>query len=81
MQQSVLSALRRIEVEVLGVVTAQQMAELAHLQGEADQAEERMRELRGDIIDDDYIVEHRKRSAALSHAQAASAAKWRELFD
>lgn len=84
MRQSVTTALRIIEVQVLHVVTTTQLEELAALQAEVHRAEERVTDFRRDraaIIDESFVKEHSRLMADLESARNAYSDKWRELFE
>jgi hypothetical protein len=83
MQQVITQALRRVEIEVLEVVTREQIAELEELQRsvrEAEEALESVRETRH-VIDAEYIDRSKRLTVHHDTARERHPDRWRELFD
>ena len=83
LQSAAVQATRRVEVEVLQVVTAAEVADLERLRLARQGAEDAVHALMGSehIIDHDYIERRKALGAAADTARAAHEARWRELFD
>lgn len=83
MQQHVVQATRRVELDVLGVVTAADMAALDELNSAFREAEDAVRSLfeSAHVIDADYIDKYKDATAAEDATRAAYMERWHELFD
>jgi hypothetical protein len=83
MQQAVIQATRRVEIDVLGVVTAADRAALDQLSEASREAGSALDALLTSEhgIDADYIDKYKRAAAADEQARAAYLTRWRELFD
>ena len=83
MQAAVTQALRRVEIEVLQVVTDEQIAELIELQRSVRDAEDAVESLWASrqIVDVDYLDRHKKLTNEVNAARLRLSGRWRELFD
>lgn len=83
MQQSVAYALRRVELEVLELVSTSELDGLTTLQRAVMDLEEELAKFRHShqVIDDEYIKQHGRISDRLDQARRAYDQKWREYFD
>jgi hypothetical protein len=82
MQQAVTQALRRIEIEVLQVVTSTHISGLNELQLRLQQAESALESLSGSphVIDAEYIDRFKGLMADAEEARRKYSDRWRELF-
>lgn len=82
MYDSVASALRRVEIEVLEVVSPGELEELLVLQRAQFDAEEAFGAFRSEhsVIDASYVSEHQRLTVLREEARAAYTRRWRELF-
>lgn len=80
---STTEALRRVEVEVLEVVTPTEMAELESLRTTMRETQSAVQALMESphVIDADYIDRYGTLNAKSDEARRAYSARWRELFD
>jgi hypothetical protein len=76
-------ALRRVEVEVLEVVTPAEMADLRELNEAAREAQRAIDSLRGEhhVIDAEYIDKYQSLAQDLDIARSHHSSRWRELFE
>ena len=83
MQQAVIQATRRVEVDVLGVVTAADLDGLGQLRETLQAAEDALRSIEDSphVIDADYMERFGRALAAEEAARTAYLDRWRELFD
>lgn len=83
MRDAVASALRRIEIEVLRVVSPSLMAELAALESSLQEAEEALATLQNEprVLDADRLRRHSLLLERRDVARSAYTQKWRELFE
>jgi hypothetical protein len=83
MRDSVAQSLRTIEIEVLQVVTPDQMEELSELHSAFRDKQDTLNDLLGrpHIIDKAYMDDYSKASSALESARQSYTSRWRELFE
>jgi hypothetical protein len=83
MAGAVTQALRRVEIEVLEVVTQDQIAELNQLQSDVSAADQALQGLLGstDVVDSDYIDRYSELTEEVEAARLHFASRWRELFE
>lgn len=82
-QSAAVQATRRVEVDVLQVVTPAEVADLERLRLARKEAEDAVHALVGSehVINFDYIERRKVLGAGADAARAAHEARWRELFD
>lgn len=83
MQSAAVHATRRVEVEVLHVVTPAEMADLERLRAARQAADDALHALVASehVIDCDYIERRKVLGSAADAARAAHEARWRDLFE
>jgi hypothetical protein len=83
MQEVVVQALRRVEIDVLEVVTREQMAELTELKEGVREALGELDSLREPphVIDAAYIDRYQELAQRLEDARGRYSHRWRELFE
>lgn len=83
MQQSVADATRRVEIEVLEVVTSEDLEGLSDLNQAYKQAETTLRSLieSEHVIDLDYVDRYKAAAEAEERARTAALDRWRDLFE
>jgi hypothetical protein len=82
-QQAVTQALRRIEIEVLEIVSPAQIAGLEALRSRLGEAQTELESLRGQqhVIDSEYVERYKSLAGNVELANEQYAARWRELFE
>ena len=83
MQQTVIRATQRIEVDVLDVVTSEDLDVLERLNRAAQSADEALRALveSDHVIDVEYMQQFGRAQEAAEASRTAALSRWRELFD
>jgi hypothetical protein len=83
LQAAAVQATRRVEIEVLQVVTPNDIADMEQLRQAREEAQDALDALvvSVHVIDVDYIARHKALGADADAARAAHAARWRELFE
>jgi hypothetical protein len=83
LQDAAVQATRRVEIDVLQVVTPTEIADLGRLRLARDKAQDALDALVGSVhvIDLDYIERRKALGAVVDAAHSAYAARWQELFE
>lgn len=83
LQAAAVQATRRVEIDVLQVVTPREVADLERLRQVREEAQDALQALvgSGHVMDLDYIERRKALGAVADAARAAHEAGWRELFE